>query len=229
MSCACLLDYAIKRSSYRFQIRLLLIRVYKLLGLPLRALDQWKALGAKQIQIDTLAHYGMDRSYFWSLVTTDSSQHANGRLEAPSPFLEQLTRMDGWYSLGLSETSDSIFKVWTKGIWQKVYLFDLLQNLQESHYAAQVAEYHELYDRLSNSLTQANLRLNRTMVAGAMPTVQESIGRDQLLDSLEALQPVSHWSDNRDDSLLPLSVRELSEVGPKSNVRRNRFKLHNNF
>lgn len=118
---AALLEFAIQRSPYRYQIRILLIRVYRLLGLPLRALDQFKQLGAKQIQLDTLVHYAFDRSSSWALSSSNSTQAKKTTNALPdNPYLDQIRRIDAWYQLGLAETADSISKVWRKAVWQKV-------------------------------------------------------------------------------------------------------------
>lgn len=117
LSCAALLDFAIKRSPYRYQIRILLLRVYRLLGLPLRALEQFQGVGAKQIQNDTLAHYIADRASTWAVCATKKDK---GAAQASLPLLEQLGKMDNWYDFGLQETAESIGKVWRKAVWQKV-------------------------------------------------------------------------------------------------------------
>lgn len=117
LSCAALLDFSIKRSPYRYQIRILLFRVYRLLGLPLRALEQFQAVGAKQIQNDTLAHYIADRASTWAVCATKKDK---GAAQPSLPLLEQLGKMDSWYDFGLQETADSIGKVWRRGVWQKV-------------------------------------------------------------------------------------------------------------
>lgn len=46
-----------------------------------------------------------------------------------------------------------------------------------------------------------------------------AISREETLELLENLLQKKKWFDNTDESLLPLSVRKLSEMGPKVTVR----------
>jgi hypothetical protein len=56
-----ILEFAIRRSKYRFQIRILLIRLYNIAGAPSLVLKHYKLLDTKQVQYDTLGHWALER------------------------------------------------------------------------------------------------------------------------------------------------------------------------
>ncbi|TRM57612.1 N-acetyltransferase B complex non catalytic subunit-domain-containing protein, partial [Schizophyllum amplum] len=56
-SAAAFLEYALTKSNQAFEMRLMLVRIYRLIAAPSLALDQYRAMGAKHIQQDTLSHF----------------------------------------------------------------------------------------------------------------------------------------------------------------------------
>jgi N-terminal acetyltransferase B complex non-catalytic subunit len=56
-----LLEMALAKSIYNFQIKLILVRLYIVLGVSSRALAIYKTMDIKQIQFDTMLHYFTDR------------------------------------------------------------------------------------------------------------------------------------------------------------------------
>ncbi|KAI8336826.1 N-acetyltransferase B complex non catalytic subunit-domain-containing protein [Chlamydoabsidia padenii] len=56
-----LLEAALAKSTYNFQIKLILVRLYIVLGVSSRALAIYKTMDIKQIQFDTMLHYFTDR------------------------------------------------------------------------------------------------------------------------------------------------------------------------
>ncbi|CAO3589381.1 unnamed protein product [Absidia cylindrospora] len=56
-----LLEMALAKSAYNFQIKLVLVRLYIVLGVSSRALGIYKTMDIKQIQFDTMIHYFTDR------------------------------------------------------------------------------------------------------------------------------------------------------------------------
>ncbi|KAG6917964.1 hypothetical protein DXG01_017148 [Tephrocybe rancida] len=65
-----LLEFALLKSKQSFQMRLLLIRLYRLLGAPSLTLDHYRAMGVKQVQNDTLSHFLFSRASTFSLAST---------------------------------------------------------------------------------------------------------------------------------------------------------------
>ncbi|CAO3630245.1 unnamed protein product [Cunninghamella blakesleeana] len=58
---ATLLEIALGKSIYNFQIKLLLVRIYIELGVSARSLSIYKTMDIKQVQFDTMIHYYTDR------------------------------------------------------------------------------------------------------------------------------------------------------------------------
>ncbi|GBB94039.1 hypothetical protein RclHR1_02280012 [Rhizophagus clarus] len=57
-----LLDNALHKSKYNFQFKLLLIRLYRALGIILEPLELYKSMDIKHVQLDTMSHYVCERS-----------------------------------------------------------------------------------------------------------------------------------------------------------------------
>ncbi|RCI04362.1 N-alpha-acetyltransferase 25, NatB auxiliary subunit [Rhizopus stolonifer] len=57
----CLLEDALVKSIYNFRIKLMLVRLYVLLGVYKRPLEIYRTMEIKQIQFDTMTHYFTDR------------------------------------------------------------------------------------------------------------------------------------------------------------------------
>ncbi|TRM56244.1 N-acetyltransferase B complex non catalytic subunit-domain-containing protein [Schizophyllum amplum] len=66
-SAAAFLEYALTKSNQAFEMRLMLVRIYRLIAAPSLALDQYRAMGAKHIQQDTLSHFVLSRASLFSL------------------------------------------------------------------------------------------------------------------------------------------------------------------
>ncbi|KAI0256800.1 actin cytoskeleton organization protein [Lactifluus subvellereus] len=77
-----LLEYASRRSPQSYQIRLELIRIYRLLGAPQLALDHYRLLNVKQIQTDTLSYLILSRATNFSLAATGDLTYASECLES---------------------------------------------------------------------------------------------------------------------------------------------------
>ncbi|KAG1753404.1 N-acetyltransferase B complex non catalytic subunit-domain-containing protein [Suillus lakei] len=78
---AVVLEFALTKSRMSFQIRLLLVRIYRLLGAPSLALEHYRAINIKQVQNDTLSHFLLTRASTFSLSAT-------GDLTYPSECIE---------------------------------------------------------------------------------------------------------------------------------------------
>ncbi|OZJ06807.1 hypothetical protein BZG36_00101 [Bifiguratus adelaidae] len=57
-----ILEAALRRSIHNFQFKLLLVRLYLLLGVQNRPLELFRTMDFKHVQLDTLMHYFTDRS-----------------------------------------------------------------------------------------------------------------------------------------------------------------------
>ncbi|KAI0726631.1 actin cytoskeleton organization protein [Fomitopsis betulina] len=81
------LEYASLRSKQSYKIRLLLIRIYRLLGAPSLALEHYRAINVKQIQNDTLAHLIMTRATLFSLSSVGDLTYTSEALESSQIYI----------------------------------------------------------------------------------------------------------------------------------------------
>lgn len=79
---AALLEHAITKSKMSYQIRLHLIRIYRLLGAPSLALEHYRGINVKQVQNDTLSHFLLSRASTFSLAATGDITYTSECMEA---------------------------------------------------------------------------------------------------------------------------------------------------
>lgn len=94
-----ILEYAIRKSKYRFQIRVLLIRLYRILGATSLVLHHYRLLDIKQIQFDSLAHWVFERAAQFVVnpsVATQTQKPANSR--QPETFQQNISFITNWYT-----------------------------------------------------------------------------------------------------------------------------------
>ncbi|TFK76275.1 actin cytoskeleton organization protein [Pluteus cervinus] len=120
---AILLEFALGKSKHSFQSRLLLIRVYRLLGAPSLAVDYYRGLQVKQVQHDTLSHFLLSRASNFSLAASGDLTFSSECLESSQIYLSNT-----------QETGDFIVRAFT------------------SEKYSQIPEFIEFEDRLENSL-----------------------------------------------------------------------------
>ncbi|KAI0670373.1 actin cytoskeleton organization protein [Trametes maxima] len=84
---AALLEYGLARSKKSYQMRLHLIRIYRLLGAPSLALEHYRAIGVKQVQNDTLSHFILSRASTFSLSSTGDLTYTTECLESSRIYL----------------------------------------------------------------------------------------------------------------------------------------------
>ncbi|KAH9951453.1 actin cytoskeleton organization protein [Amylocystis lapponica] len=84
---AAVLEYASSKSKPSYQIRLSLVRIYRLLCAPSLALEQYRAINVKQIQNDTLSHFLLSRASLFSLSSTGDLTYSSECLESSQIYL----------------------------------------------------------------------------------------------------------------------------------------------
>lgn len=82
-----LLEYAGYRSKKSYQIRLHLIRIYRLLGAPALALEHYRSINVKQVQNDTLSHFILSRASTFSLSSVGDLTYTSECLESSRIYL----------------------------------------------------------------------------------------------------------------------------------------------
>ncbi|KAJ2932908.1 hypothetical protein H1R20_g4212, partial [Candolleomyces eurysporus] len=86
-SAASFLEFALNKSKQSFLTRLILIRVYRLVGAPSLALEHYRALRIKQVQHDTLSHLILSRASTFSLASTGDITYSTECIEASHIYL----------------------------------------------------------------------------------------------------------------------------------------------
>ncbi|KIJ69304.1 hypothetical protein HYDPIDRAFT_105904 [Hydnomerulius pinastri MD-312] len=124
------LESALAKSQVAFQMRMMLIRIYRILGAPSLALDHYRSMNVKQVQNDTLSHLILTRASTFSLA-------ASGDLTYPSECLES----SQIYLANSQETSDFIIRAFTAEKY------------------TQIPDFIEFEDRLENSLQRDVVKL----------------------------------------------------------------------
>ncbi|KZS91044.1 TPR-like protein [Sistotremastrum niveocremeum HHB9708] len=175
LNCAtCVLEYASQRSKHAFQHRLLLIRLYRLVGAPSLALEHYRQMNIKQVQNDTLAHLILARCATFSLTS-------NGDLT----YLQECLESSQIYSSNNNETADMVVKAF-----------------QFEKYS-QIPEFIEFEDRLDSSVQRDLTKIEHVRMRLAHePATTETI--DTELVELKFLYERSQFHhDNRDFSVFP--------------------------
>ncbi|KAL4067946.1 N-acetyltransferase B complex non catalytic subunit-domain-containing protein [Scleroderma yunnanense] len=124
------LEFGLSKSRMSFLMRMMLIRIYRILGAPALALDHYRDMNVKRVQNDTLSHLILTRALTFSLAAT-------GDLTYPTECLES----SQIYLLNAQETSDFIVRAFTAERY------------------TQIPEFIEFEDRLENSLQRDVVKL----------------------------------------------------------------------
>ncbi|TFK42516.1 actin cytoskeleton organization protein [Crucibulum laeve] len=157
-----LLEYVLTKSKQSFLTRLLLIRIYRLLGAPALALEHYRAMHVKQVQHDTLSHFILSRVSMFSLAPIGDITFATECLETTQIYLSNS-----------QETSDFIVRAFT------------------SEKYSQIPEFIEFEQRLENSLQRDIVKMEHVrMRLGHEPISSDII--DMELIELKFLYDRTH-------------------------------------
>lgn len=114
---AAILDLATSRSKYKYQLRILLVNILRLLGASTLAITNYNTLDIKSVQFDTLAHLIMTRASTFSLAQ-NSNDINGGIIEAGNSALK-------WYKTGLHEAREMPVRAVSTSNHTMVSLFPL--------------------------------------------------------------------------------------------------------
>ncbi|KAG0169915.1 N-alpha-acetyltransferase 25, NatB auxiliary subunit [Apophysomyces sp. BC1015] len=173
-----LLETALTKSTYNFQIKLILVRLYNMLGIHTRPLQIYQTMDIKQIQFDTMIHYFTDR--YISLGCFDSLEQT---------FYESTMI----YKSNETETPEMLVKAYQFGTYSK----------QD----AQIQEFIEFRSRLDKSL-QHSVTLVELMRIDAINSSFQTKFAVQFFQDLDTSaltfndEYIAARSDNRDFKVL---------------------------
>ncbi|KAF8892524.1 actin cytoskeleton organization protein [Infundibulicybe gibba] len=153
LSAVALLEYALTRSKQSFHIRLMLIRIYRLLGAPTLALEHYRAMHIKQVQHDTLSHFVLSRSSTFSLAATGDLTLATECLESTQIYLSNS-----------QETGDFVVRAFTAEKY------------------SQIPEFIAFEDRLDNSLQRDIVKMEHLRMRLAHETITSDVIDMELIE-----------------------------------------------
>ncbi|KAF5315874.1 hypothetical protein D9611_004760 [Ephemerocybe angulata] len=129
-SAASFLEFALSKSKQSFLTRLILIRIYRLIGAPSLALEHYRALSIKQVQHDTLSHLVLSRASTFSLASVGDITYSTECIEASQIYLSNS-----------QETPEFVMRAFT------------------SEKYSQIPEFITFENRLENSLQRDNVKM----------------------------------------------------------------------
>ena len=106
---AAVLAFALRRSRHKYQMRVLLVRLLRLLGAPSMALEQYRKLEVKSIQQDSVSHFILDRASTFSFAAAGDQ----------TVYVE-LSGTTRWYRAGERDAAEACVRVWSTQTFTKV-------------------------------------------------------------------------------------------------------------
>ncbi|KAG5635534.1 hypothetical protein H0H81_010946 [Sphagnurus paluster] len=134
-----LLEFALTKSKQSFQARLILIRLYRLLGAPSLALDHYRAMGVKQVQHDTLSHFILSRASTFSLTATGDLTLTTECLESTQIYLSNS-----------QETADYVVRAFTAEKYSQIPEFVTFEERLDNSLQRDIVKMEHLRMRLSH-------------------------------------------------------------------------------
>ncbi|KAF8636586.1 hypothetical protein AX17_003397 [Amanita inopinata Kibby_2008] len=143
---AALLEYALTKSTQSFQSRLILIRLYRLLGAPSLALEHYRAMRIKQVQHDTLSHLILSRASTFSLAATGDLTLATECLEATQIYLSNS-----------QETGDYIVRAFTTEKYSQIPEFIAFEEQLDNSLQRDIIKMEHLRMRLTHEPVSSDI------------------------------------------------------------------------
>ncbi|KAF5373874.1 hypothetical protein D9758_000631 [Tetrapyrgos nigripes] len=148
-----LLEYGLSKSKQSFEMRLILIRIYRLLGAPSLALEHYRLMRIKQVQNDTLSHFLFSRTSAFSLASTGDLTLSTECIEASQVYLSNS-----------QETSDFVIRAFNAEKY------------------SQIPEFIEFEERLDNSLQRDMTKMEHLRMRIAHEVISSDIIDMELIE-----------------------------------------------
>ncbi|KAJ4487875.1 actin cytoskeleton organization protein [Lentinula aciculospora] len=143
---AVFLEFALAKSKQAFQMRLMLIRIYRLLGAPSAALEHYRLLRVKQVQNDTLSHFILSRCSTFSLA-------ASGDLTFTSECLES----SQIYVSNSQETNDYVIRAFSAEKYSQIPQFILFEDWLENSLQRDITKLEYLRMRIAHETISSDI------------------------------------------------------------------------
>ncbi|KAF8077880.1 actin cytoskeleton organization protein [Lyophyllum atratum] len=134
-----LLEFALTKSRQSFQARLILIRLYRLLGAPSLALEHYRIMGIKQVQHDTLSHFILSRASTFSLASTGDLTLATECLESTQIYISNS-----------QETSDFVVRAFTAEKYSQIPEFIVFEERLDNSLQRDIVKMEHLRMRITH-------------------------------------------------------------------------------
>ncbi|OBZ75813.1 N-alpha-acetyltransferase 25, NatB auxiliary subunit [Grifola frondosa] len=181
---AAVLEYASTRSKRSYQIRLHLVRIYRLLGAPSLALEHYRTINVKQVQHDTLSHFILSRASTFSLSSTGDLTYSSECLESSQVYLTNS-----------QETAEFIVRAFS------------------SEKYTQIPDFIAFEDRLDNSLQRDLIKMEHVRMRAAHEPINNDLIDMELIE-LKFIFDRFHHDNRDFDILAnyqPRSTRSFNE------------------
>ncbi|KAI8976468.1 N-acetyltransferase B complex non catalytic subunit-domain-containing protein [Pilobolus umbonatus] len=167
---ASLLEIALGNSIHNFQIKLILVRIYAMLGVSKRPFEIFSTMEIKQIQLDTMIHYFTDR-----FISLCSSSELENMLHSSLSI----------YKSNEVETPEMLVKAYQYGTYSKIQEF--------------IEFRRRLDSSLQHDITKVELMRLSSMRSSFMVKYAIQFFQERSMSELHYDEPsVSSRSDNRD-------------------------------
>ncbi|KIY72188.1 actin cytoskeleton organization protein [Cylindrobasidium torrendii FP15055 ss-10] len=141
-----ILEYGVSRSRPSYRMRLMLIRIYRLLGAPQLALEHYRLMQIKQVQHDTLSHFALSRSAPFSLASTGDLTYMSEHIEASNIYVTNIT-----------DTSEYTVRAFTQEKYSQIPEFIKFENQVECSLQRNIAKMEYLRMRLGFDVVSAEV------------------------------------------------------------------------
>ncbi|KZT51165.1 hypothetical protein CALCODRAFT_503854 [Calocera cornea HHB12733] len=197
LQAVCVLEYALQKSEKAYQLRLLLICLYRLLGASSLCLDHYRATNVRTVQHDTLSWLVLNRATTFSTCASGDISYLTECLEASAIYA------DNW-----TETGEMI----TKAFQYEKY--------------SQIPDFLNFEELIENSLQRDLIRIEhlRMTLTHELLNNVEMLGIPQEIQDLDLNLQRKSNPDNRDFSIIPnlqavgQDILKQTELGPRSKV-----------
>ncbi|KAF5377028.1 hypothetical protein D9757_007708 [Collybiopsis confluens] len=143
---AVLLEFALAKSRQAFQMRLMLIRIYRLLGAPAVASDHYHLLRIKQVQNDTLSHFILSRCSTFSLAASGDLTFSSECLEASQIYISNS-----------QETSDFVIRAFSAEKYSQIPEFIKFEDWLENSLQRDITKLEYLRMRVAHEAISSEI------------------------------------------------------------------------
>ncbi|KAJ7109453.1 actin cytoskeleton organization protein [Mycena epipterygia] len=141
-----LLEFALSKSKQSFQTRLMLIRIYRLLGAPSMALEHYRIMQIKQVQLDTLSHFILSRSSAFSLAASGDLTFATECLESAQIYISNT-----------QDTGDYIVRAFTGEKYSQIPEFIIFEDRLDNSLQRDIVKIEHLRMRLTHEAISSDI------------------------------------------------------------------------